>query len=351
MGININDEKNMCFGWDINYFKETLDRLEALPCSSEVKQECALLQLLINLLEVDCYQQVETNDIFSSRYLYDRNVLHEYYADYIGTIFDFYHVNMEMETDTIKLADFQPDYEEILNLLMDFFRKLDKDWYLLCQNLYKIRYSAISFQSIPSFSAFLPEANIWIANIKSSHSISVAVDLAHEFAHGIGDQLHHDIQKYSPENILLELFPLLCQSLFIDYLIKIKYYPDEAKKFKKHVNQSILNQAEEICFKFNISQLFPTIKNARNLSRVIKRELNMSISKDELMVMYNQSVAHNIHYVYPFIICNELLSLVYEDFDYFKYATKILMKENEDVVDTIRKLKLMPNQHKLDDYD
>ena len=50
MGININDEKNMCFGWDINYFKETLDRLEALPCSSEVKQECALLQLLINLL-------------------------------------------------------------------------------------------------------------------------------------------------------------------------------------------------------------------------------------------------------------------------------------------------------------
>ena len=90
MGININDEKNTCFGWDINYFKETLDRLEALPCSSEVKQECALLQLLINILEVDCYQQVETQvetyDIFSSRYLYDRNVpsrilcrLHRYY--------------------------------------------------------------------------------------------------------------------------------------------------------------------------------------------------------------------------------------------------------------------------------
>lgn len=279
---------------------------------------------------------------FQKSYRVDYQLLFNEYFDYLKYVFEFY----EKSGDDLEFKPYEvivDSYEEVFTAVHDFFKDLDSEWFKLFNNIYKDRFSSVVFSDSRSYSLLFPESNIWIANINSTGTIEDYVNTTHEFAHGIADQICGRVKSYSPNNVLLEMFPIMCQLLFL-YTNKKFRNQIEVNNCMTNYLKIMLDYAEEVKFKYNIAHHFNNVSNARNLSRLIKKTWGVNMTKQDVLSSYNHTVAENICYVFPYLVAMDLINLYSQDKDLFKYKVNKILSSNDHPLELINKLSIVPNR-------
>lgn len=337
--ITTNDKNN--FKIDKKLLKEASDRLIHKNRNVLEEKELLYLSLFINDLEIPS-SIMSTSDNFRTIYKNDFSILYDQYYDYLNDIFEFYKLFSEEEINMENYEHIVNNYEEVFTSVHDFYYSLDKDWFSYFNELYKKRHSTIELSNNRSFSVLFPCSKLWVANIEAKGTIEDYVNTVHEYAHGIDDVIANRVRTYSPQNIFIELFPTVCQMIYLENNRDIRNQI-EVNKYLTNFRAQQISTAEEIKVKYNLISTFPNVTNARNLSRLIKRNLGEVISKEYLYLMFKNSIVESICYVYPFIIALELLDLYKTDRDLFKYKMNYIFTSKEHPLEMVKKLNITPN--------
>jgi hypothetical protein len=233
--------------------------------------------------------------------------------------------------------------DDLLDTAHDFFKSLDPEWYQLFMNLYRQRKTTVSFTDCRSFSSYFPSNGLWLANITRKHTIQDYVNTIHEFAHGIADQLTDTIKTYNADNIFIELFPIVIQMVWL-YEFNDLGLQHEISKYMNNYLKIMIAYAEEIRMKYNIASTFVNVKNSRNLSRLIKKEWGITISKEELEEIYSNPVEELFSYVFPFLIAIELMEIYTKDKEEFITIMNDIIKTDLKPLELLDKYNLTPNK-------
>lgn len=270
------------------------------------------------------------------------NLFFNYYS-YLSYIFEFYdfNTNNEIQEQYYEKIGFTED--DILSTVHDFYSGLDKEWFKFFNKIYKERTGLVKFDATRPYSIYFPVSDIWYANLTNTGNISDLVNATHEFGHGIADQIVGVTKGYSAQNIFIELFPMLCQMIFLHENDDLALQ-SEIAKYISNYHKLMIDYAEEIKFKYVIANKIPSVSNARNLSRLIKRNLHQSLSKQELINVYSNDIEDVISYVFPFIVCLELLEVYRNDKDLFKYKVNKILTSNDEPLKVLEKLNIEPNK-------
>lgn len=336
---------------DIIEFRIDKDLLEEasnklLNKKRTVSEEKELLYLSLFIDDVEIPSSITpSNDNFKMNYKNDFITLYDQYFDYLNAIFEFYQLFGDEIKNYENYENIVSSYEDVFSSVHDFYYLLDKDWFSIFNKLYKERHTTVELSNNRSFSVLFPSSQIWIANIEAKGTIEDYVNTVHEYAHGIDDKLVNRVRTYSPQNIFLELFPTICQMIYLENNTDIRNRV-EVNKYLMNFRTQQISTAEEIKVKFNLISAFPNVTNARNLSRLIKRNIGEVISKEYLSLMFSHPLAESICYIYPFIIAVELVNLYNEDKDLFKYKMNYLLNSKDHPLEVIKKLNIVPNSIK-----
>lgn len=299
---------------------------------------------------LDCSASLEgisfVDDIdFSDAFDEEAKTLINDYALYLNYIFDFYD-NADPDIEQEKFEGFIFNEEDILTSIHDFYYNLDKKWFGYFNKIFMERKNNLSFDKPRSFSHYFPKSDIWIANISRTYSICDYVDGVHEYAHGIADQINGNIKVYSPKNILIEVFPIVCQLIYL-YKNDLKGMQSEVSKYINNYYATMICYAEEIKTKYNIASTFFHVKNPRNLSRLIKKTWSLNLKKEDIISLYSTPIEENINYVFPFLVAVELLELYTLDSELFKYSVNKIITSDKEPLPLLDDLYIEPNRHLL----
>ena len=337
--IIVNDRDK--FKIDKELLIEASNTLKKKSHSTQEEKELLYLSLFINDMEIPSTIP-SSNENFRITYKNDFNILYDQYFDYINAIFDFYLLYGDEEINVENYESIVTSYESVFQSVHDFYYSLDKDWFAIFNKLYKDRHSTVELSSNRSLSILFPCSKLWIANIEAKGTIEDYVNTVHEYAHGIDDAIANRVRSYSPQNIFIELFPTVCQMIYLENNSDIRNQI-EINKYLNNFQAQQIASSEEIKVRFNLVSAFPNVTNARNLSRLIKKYWEKTIPKEYLSLMYSNSLVESICYAYPFIIALELVSLYKQDIDLFKYKMNYILTSKEYPLDVIKKLNIIPN--------
>lgn len=337
---------NSNYKWDLELLKKAYNNLffKSDRTTEEENELRFLGSILDNSASLEGMSYVD-DILFKDAFLEEYKTLMDSYGSYMNYIFDFYN-NADTNIEKEKFEGFCFNEEEIFTSIHDFYYKLDKNWFYYFNKIYINREHNISFDKPRSFSHYFPISNIWIANIGRTSTICDFVDGVHEYAHGVADQISNKIKVYSPDNILIEVFPIVCQLIYL-YKNDLKGMQNEVSKYISNYHASMIDFAEEIQVKYNIASTFFHVKNPRNLSRLIKKKWNLTLKKEDIENLYSAPIEENISYVFPFLIAVELLEIYTIDPDLFKYTMNEIMSNDEKPLDLLEKLDIEPNKHLL----
>lgn len=338
--------ENITNKWDMEVIKKAYNNLFFKEDRTEDEENelqflGCILDYSASLEGISYVDDLPFSDAFDEE---ARTLIHSYSA-YLNYIFDFYE-NADHDIKKEKFEGFCFTSEDIFSSVHDFYYKLDDNWFKYFNKIYKERHSNVSFDKPRSFSHYFPKSDIWIANICSTHSICDFVDGVHEYGHGIADQINGKIKVYSPQNILIEVFPIVCQLIYL-YKNELKGMQYEVSKYINNYHATMLNDAEEIKVKYNIASTFFHVKNPRNLSRLIKKDWKIELKKEEIISIYSTPVEESISYVFPFLVAVELLEIYTQDPDLFKYVMNKIISSDSEPLSLLEELKIEPNKHLL----
>ena len=332
---------NSKYTWNLEKLCKIYTDLENKIRTPEEEKELTLLGTLIGVERENSGLIFNDNTSFSTAFHEEFVSLFNEYYQYLPYIFEYYDLaDLDIEKQVFTFLPYTED--EILGSVHDFYLGLDKDWFKYFNKIYKDRKDNISFETIRSFSAYFPSSDFWLANVARSNTIEDFVDCTHEYAHGIADQIAPGIKTYSAENILIELFPIVCQLLFL-HKNNISGLQMEITKYINNYFKVMNDFAEEVRVKYNIAESFCSIKNARCLSRLMKKTWGINMRKEELEALYESPIELNINYIFPFIIALELIDQFNNDEDLFKYNMNQILRSTDEPLVTLKKLNINPN--------
>lgn len=329
------------YDWNYEKLKVIYEELKNKNRSSTEDREFQFLKTFIDINESIDDIRFNDNTNFAESFRGEFKTLFLDYYQFLPYIFDYYASrDDEISLQTLSALPFTD--EEVFQSAHDFYQGLDKEWFKYFNQIYKQRRDFFKFSDVRSFSMYLPSQKIWLANVTREGTIGDFVDTVHEYAHGIADQISTGIRVYSPSNILIELFPIVCQMIFLNQN-NIGALQVEISKYLNNYFKVMHNFAEEVMVKYNIAETFCAVKSARCLSRLVKRTWGFQLGKEDAQMLYSTPVEDNISYVFPFIVALELLDIYSKDPEKFKYLMNLILRTNDEPLDTLKKLKLTPN--------
>ena len=314
--------------WNYNSIKKLYDELKDKKRTDDEEKEFLFVEAFMsNNASIEGFSFDEGLDFETAYKSEARTILFDYHS-YLEDIFAFYDMGDDsLEFKPYDRLEFTTD--DLLNEADNFFKNLNDDWYKLFLNLIKCKDTTICFAAQRSFSCFFPSSDFWIANIKIDDTIQSYVDTIHEFAHGIADQMVRELRSYNSDNILIELFPMVCQMIWL-YDCDNLDLQHEITKYISNYFKIMQDYAEEIRMKYNIAISFVGVKTPRNLSRLIKKNWDIKISREEIEAIYASPVEELFNYVYPFIISLELFEIYKNNKeDFFKIMNEIVITEKK----------------------
>ena len=338
MQVNIMQNSEDILTWDINKLRRLRDSL--VKDGSISPDELKVIDCLLEDKQSVHDAMVEKPD-FSKTYGDDVRTIHLDYFRYMDQIGEFATENYEKYVATLpafKQIDLR--HGEMVDILFDFFQELDKNWFNIFYKLYTDD-NYIAFSELPSFSMYFTKPQAWICNVHGSDTIMECSDLAHEFGHGIQDVIAKQKTVYSPDTVLVEMFPMLMQRLFLDYLKKHGIEEEQCDLALMTTFNSIVNEASSLITKLEITALIPNMSNARNLKRVLSREFETPMTTEELSELFAISAKREIHYVLPYIVANNLYQVYLKDPELFVNQVNKLLNAKNNMVETAKELKLM----------
>ena len=326
------------FMWDVERLKTI--RNSIVKSGQMKEEELAIIDCLIED-ELAVEKVVDERKPFDELYSDDVRTIHLDYFHFLEPIMGYVDSNFQNITALKPYKETILSRDEMIELLFDFFHELNEKWFNNIYGLYNGDNSYIVFSENPSFSLYYPNVDSWVCNINKTGTIRECSDLAHEFGHGIQDSINENSNVYSPENILIEMFPMLMQTLFMDYLKKHGIEVEQCDTELFNTYNSIVNQASSIVTKYQITDLVPNISNVRNLKRVLTRSWGTDITTAELTELFSESAKREMHYVLPYIVASNLYELYKKDQDLFMYYVNTILSEKEDKIEVVKQLHLM----------
>ena len=326
------------FMWDVERLKTI--RNSIVKSGQMKEEELAIIDCLIED-ELAVEKVVDERKPFDELYSDDVKTIHLDYFHFLEPIMGYVDNNFQNITALKPYKETNLSRDEMIELLFDFFQELNEKWFNNIYGLYNGDNSYIVFSGNPSFSLYYPNVDSWVCNINKTGTIRECSDLAHEFGHGIQDSITESSNVYSPENILIEMFPMLMQILFMDYLKKNGIEVEQCDTELFNTYNSIVNQASSIVTKYQITDLVPNISNVRNLRRVLTRSWGTDITTDELTELFSESAKREMHYVLPYIVASNLYELYKKDQDLFMHYVNTILSEKEDKIEVVKQLHLM----------
>ncbi len=338
MQANYKQNTRDAYAWDIARLRKMRDSL--LKSDELAEEELGIINSLIaDKLTVD--KALAEKKDFDEIYRNDVQAIHLDYFDFLPSIMGYVDENFDkVMPNLFPLKKLAIDHVELVDLLFDFFEELDKNWFNIFYKLCADE-NFIAFSENPSFSVYFPNSQTWICNVKQTGTIAEASDLAHEFGHGIQDVIGKKKKLYTPDTILVELFPLLMERLFLDYLKRHGYAEDQCDQHLLLTFNSIINEASSVATKYEITNMLPTMSNIRNLRRVLRRKLDVNMSDEELMELFATSAKKEIHYVMPYIVANNLYNIYLQDRDLFVHHVNKLLNAKDNTIEVAQKLNVM----------
>lgn len=271
---------------------------------------------------------------FKKAFSNENSLIKNEYLPYLEYIFSFYQNNAE-ELERVSLTKIDTNPESILTSVHDFYYNLDKELFELFNTLYKRRKGTLVFQNDRSFSRLLETSNIWISSIEKNNTVGDYVDTVHEYGHGIVD-LASSRQGFNPvNNILIELFPLTFQTI---YLLTQDELSELSDDYLNNYKAVMLEYAEEIKAKYNIASTFSDITSPFALSCGIKTLWHQDLSVKEIKEAYKTSIGEYIIYVIGYILSQNLINLYFKDQEEFTYTLKNILKSNERPLKIIKEI-------------
>ena len=287
---------------------------------------------------------------FDEQLATDKNLVHKH-SNFLNEIETF----SKLE-DTFGVKSIPPLEEReiptrmLLSFVHDFYHSLDKDFAKCFNRIYKERHNNLRLTNRNNvgfnrnYMTYLNTINYAYINISLTQTIDDFINIIHEYAHTIADQMHYRSRygKYP----FIELLPLLLQELGYDELLRC-FEDIEADVVKSDActTKTVLKYAKELLVQSDYLNIVNEGTERKQFVNSLAEYTNNTKSKTEKML--NITIQEKLSYVIPFILMIELYSMFYEDEEKCLYITKkiLTMDEVDDYVEYLKTLGINLNEH------
>jgi len=275
---------------------------------------CSLKKIIINeeseVEQLNLENLAEVCDIVPA---FDR--YYPYFEKFRSKLYRSYSLNSleEIEKDVprgeeekIKLSN-----DDINELINEFFKSTNREFYDTYTKLYKDRYSRIRFsdKSLSSYMLFSPYVNKAYVEIGEQEDVEKLVSLAHEEGHSVASLMNPE--RYISEDFFFREI----EAIFFDMLAS-QYFGKElnASNFYKKMNDNLESyyfEAEDILDYKRLAEVCFSQGNPSEDDLVLT-DRNLQDTLEDLL--YNDcSIANQVKYGFSYIVAIELFELYQKD--------------------------------------
>ena len=289
-------------------------------------------------------------DRFDEQLVTDKNLVHKH-SNFLNEIETFSKLD-----DVFGIKNIEPLEEReiptkmLLSFVHDFYNSTDKDFARYFNKIYKERRNNLRLtnRNITGYNrnymTYLNAINYAYVNISLTHTIDDFINIIHEYAHTIADQMHYRPRygKYP----FIELLPLLMQEIGYDEVLRcFENVEADVMKSDACTTKTVLKYAKELLVQSDYLSIVNEGTERKHFVNSLAEYTNNTRSKTEKML--NVTIQEKLSYVIPFILMIELYDMFYEDEEKCLYITKkiLTMDEVEDYVEYLKTLGINLNEH------
>lgn len=328
----------------LNEQLKKLNKLFAENPSYEIGQSIGIIEDLLNnsprifIGENSFNQQLST----------DKSIIEEN-ASFMAAINRFANHSELLNTKVPNLQEYDIPNNVLLAFLHDFYNSIDREFAKYFNRIYQERKNNLRITNnkgngyTRNYMYYIPTLNYAYVNIYKSDTIDDFLNLIHEYAHVVADQMLYRNQYDSYP--FIELLPLLMQQIASDKILNYFDIDDEVHKSDAKTAKLFMNYASQI----RLQQDFFTTRNVFTERKQYITEFaqfaNNTKTKTERML--NVSLKEKISYVIPYITMIELYNLYYEDPEKALYIMKaiIRMKHRDNYYNMLEDYGIHLNEH------
>ena len=295
----------------------------------------------------------EQEERFDEQFISDKLLVHKN-SDFFKEIEKFSKLDDMLNIKSIDdLEEREIPNKTLLSFLHDFYNSIDRELAKYFNRVYKERKNNLRITASDAegynrnYMYYLNTINYAYINIHLDSTIDDFINIIHEYAHVIAEQMHfrHRYGKYP----FIELLPLLMQEIACDELIRcFEDFEEDVIKSDICTTKTVLKWAKELILQSDYLSIVNSVPERRQFINSFAEYANNTKAKTEKII--NTSIQEKLSYVIPFILMIELYDMYYEDPEKCMYLTKriITMDEVENYVTYLKALGINLNENSED---
>lgn len=307
------------------------------------------LRIITFLLDNECILcERETNENFTRVFQENNHLFEEEYSDYMNYIVECYDYQKEKQDrldermDNKLFANLDVSYEYIMAKLERFMDNLDDTWYDIFCELFSNRRDIIKLSKDSTKTLYLPESDLWLANVQRNGNILDYANVAKVYAEGIAAKLRRKCEKSWDYEILIQAFAKALQYIFMTRLDDFGIQREVTKFFARDYDES-KRRVASVYNKFLIDAVVANPKSAREVANRLNGRLGSNLSKTQIERAYKKSVRRDIQKIMADLIQRELLLTYQSDQEKFVHDMNSLVTSEESPIKTLEKLNIELN--------
>ena len=292
----------------------------------------------------------DKQDRFDEQLALDKLLIHKH-SDFFKEIETFAKLDDLFNIKSIDpLQEREIPTKMLLSFVHDFYNSIDREFAKYFNRVYKERKNNLRLTNNATdgydrnYMNYLNTINYAYININLTHTIDDFINIIHEYAHAIADQMYFRPRygKYP----FIELLPLFMQELAYDEVIRcFEDVEFDVIRSDACTTKTVLKYAKELILQSDYLSLVNTSPERKQFINSFAEYSNNTKTKTEKIL--NVSMQEKISYVIPFILMIELYNMYYEDPEKALYIMKkiITMDEVENYITYLHALGIDLNEN------
>lgn len=311
------------------------------------------LTIITYLLNHDCkICERENNGDFARVFQANKQIFEDYedYMNYILECHDYQKTREQREEeeafeDRLEVRPYNRldvSYEYIMAKLDRFMDNLDDKWYDVFYNLYTERKDVIKLSKDTTETLYLPESDLWLANVEKKGSIEDYANIARIYGEGMAAKLRRKCARTRDNEVFIQAFAKAIQYLFMAKLDDFGIQREVTKFFTRDYNESVrrVNSAYD---KFIIDAAVRDASSAKEVVNKLYTRYGVHVNKNQIENIYKKTVRRDIQKILADLIQRELLLTFESDQEKFIHDMNALVTSEETPAKTLEKLNIELN--------
>lgn len=326
---------------------------ESLLDSGGASNHLEELMIISYLLDHNCQiSEREYNGDFVRVFNANRQTFEEYegYLKYIWECYDYQKMRERKVSedgfgenlDVKPYRHFDASYEYIMAKLDRFVENLDEEWYEIFYKLYTDRKDVIKLSNDSTETLYLPESDLWLANVEKKDSIEDYANIARIYGEGIAAKLRRKCEHTRDNEILIKAFAKAIQYLFMAKLDDFGIQREVTKFFTCDYSENA-RRVNSIYERFVIDATIKKPKSVKDVAYELNMRFGTKVNKKTLENIYKNTVRRDIQKVLADLIQRELLLTYEKDKEKFIYDMNALVTSKDSPAKTLEKLNIELN--------